>query len=143
MKELLGQSHYFSNEVSNHHLDEGKLLQRPLLVWQHEAHFCCHHIFLGPLRIYHKRAGWLVLSFKRHRRLPLLTASLFGKGLTKKTSHNGSKYWRCVMMHAPTITCAYFECIPGSGQIKFKVVAAPIAPSPIKPMRISVTTSFN
>ena len=47
------------------------------------------------------------------------------------------------MMHAPTITCAYFECIPGSGQIKFKVAAAPIVPSPIKPMRISVTTSFN
>lgn len=47
------------------------------------------------------------------------------------------------MMHTPTITCAYFECTLGSGQIKFKVVAAPIAPSPIKPMRISVTTSFN
>jgi len=47
------------------------------------------------------------------------------------------------MMHTPTITYAYFECIPGSGQIKFKVAAAPIVPSPIKPMRISVTPSFH
>jgi len=68
--------------------------------------------FFGPLRIYHKRAGWLVLSFKRHRRLPLLTAGLFGKGLTKRRVIVASKYRRCAMMHAPTITCAYFVCIP-------------------------------
>ena len=59
-----------------------------LMTW---SSLLLHHIFFRPLRIYHKRTGWLVLSFKRHRRLPLLTAGLFGKGLTKKTSHSGQQ----------------------------------------------------